>query len=216
MSNYKCVLFDWDGTIVQSLDIWLYCLKKELLKYGYELTDKQIGANYEQFRVRAPSLGIINVDDILQTVYATIDIKMHDVLLNKGVVELLSALKHHDYKIGLVTTSQHSQVQLHIDKFGLGEFFDVVVCGDDVRNQKPNPEPGEFALKTLECLPSETLMVGDSDTDIVFAQNLNVDSVLFHPHRYDTFYDYRKLMALRPTYVVSNLGKIDQLLFANI
>ncbi len=52
MKRYDYILFDWDGTLARTLDIWLEALKAALLKRSYTLSDEEIGADYEVFSKR--------------------------------------------------------------------------------------------------------------------------------------------------------------------
>lgn len=212
MKQYKYALFDWDGTIVKSLDVWLYCLKKQLDDHGYNFNDKDIGANYELFRQHAQSLGVTNVDKIIDLASKNVTQQMHGVDPCDGAKELLITLKVFGIKVALVTTSTHAQVDPLLAKFYLDDKFDAIVCGDDVKQQKPNPESASMALKLLDGNPEHAVMIGDSATDIIFSRNSALDSILFHPRRYSVFYNLTELKELQPTYIVNDLRDVSNLI----
>lgn len=212
MKNYKYALVDWDGTIVNSLDVWLNCLRQALGDFGHQLTDKEIGANYESFRLRSHRLGITNVDRILHEVSRHVEQQMKHVKLCDGAIELLGTLKSSDIKVALVTQSVSAQVNPVISKLRLNDKFDAIVCGDNVRQQKPNPEAAYVALRLLGGTPEHAVMIGDSATDITFSHNAALDSILFHPAHYNIFYNLTELKGLNPTYVVTSLRDINRLL----
>ncbi len=208
VKEYTSVLFDWDGTLAKTLDVWLEALKTPLAKHGHNLTDKQIGANFEIFKRRSTGLGVHNIDVILAEAADLAKTNTKQVELYQDVVNLLTILRDRKKKIGLITTSTHEQVDFLLEKFQLGQFLEVVICGDDVKQQKPNAEPLEKALQLLGCDPASAVLVGDSGTDIKAAANAKVDSILFHPLRHGVFYDIEELKKLNPTYVVGSLQEV--------
>jgi|GEM_PF-6694527 len=70
MKTYDYILFDWDGTIAKTLDIWMEALKEVLEKDGHCLTDEQIGADYGLFRLRFSNLGENVLDRIIDEALA--------------------------------------------------------------------------------------------------------------------------------------------------
>lgn len=212
MKQYDYVLFDWDGTIVKTLDIWMGALQSTLIKRGYAFTDKQVGADYELFKVRFSELGKDTLESLINEALMASNSITPTVQLYESLFEALVLLKQREKRLGVVTTSTHSVIDRLLAKHGLGQLFDAVVCGDNVLHQKPHAEPIEKAISALSAIKSRTVMVGDSDKDIIAARNAGIDSILFYPPEHARFHDIKYLMSLKPTYVLESFREIGRLL----
>lgn len=210
-SEYHYILFDWDGTLVQTLDVWSDALRHSLKRHGYTLSRAQIGADYQKFAERAAGLGItdsVELTAILAEARERIRATENDAALYEGVREVLGDLRAAQKKLGIVTTSIHAQVDRRLREWDIASFFDVVVCGDDVARHKPNAEPVERAMQQLSAARSRTVMVGDSTNDIKAAQSAGVASVLYFPPRHARFYQRDELESLHPTWIIERLEEL--------
>jgi pyrophosphatase PpaX len=205
MKEYQYILFDWDGSLARTLDIWLAALKTPLEKRGHLFSDKQVGANFTAFRERMAALGVTDIDAILAEAQVITEHEVPNVELYPDVLATLQALHRSGKKLGLVTTSQHYQIDALLKKYHLQALLDAVICGDDVTHHKPHPQSIEQALKQLGGTRDQAIMVGDSGSDIAAANNAGVDSVLFFPPTHATFYDKEALNKLHPTYTIESL-----------
>jgi HAD superfamily hydrolase (TIGR01509 family) len=98
----------------------------------------------------------------------------YGAVLISGVLETFQALKAHGFKTALATTDSHKRAQESLDKLNTGEYFDVVLGADDVEKGKPAPEMIWKACELTRCSPEDTIMVGDSATDMVMGKNARV------------------------------------------
>lgn len=212
MKTYDYILFDWDGTIAKTLDIWMEALRETLERSGYSLTDEQIGADYELFRSRFGHIGTDDIDRIIDEALLLSNENLPSVKLYEGHLEAISALKQAGKQLGVVTTSAHSAIDQLLSKHAMTELFDVLVGGDDVLNQKPHAEPINRAINELSAVKPRTIMVGDSDKDIISARNAGIDSILFYPPAHSRFHDITYLRSLKPTYVVGSFQELSSLL----
>lgn len=208
MKQYKYILLDWDGNLARTLDIWLAALRTSLKKRGHNFTDEQIGANFTVFQERMNALGIQDVDAMIIEADRAATKDAPYVELYPDAMITLEALHKAGKKVALVTTSRHNQVDQLLEKHKIQDFFDAVVCGDDVSNHKPHAEPLERAIKLLGGNIHEAVMVGDSESDVLGAANAGVDSILFFPPEHARFYDIEKLKQLKPTYVIANFSQL--------
>lgn len=213
MRTYDCILFDWDGTIAKTLDIWHEALKVALKAQGIELSSAKVGANFSELASYLEQQGYNNADEIIQHASRVSEQNIPLVELYAGSVRLLKFLKKHGKRIALVTTSAHKQIDALLEKNNLTHIFDVVVCGDDVEQVKPNPEPLLKAVALLGADAKHTLMVGDSSADIVAAKAANIDVALFYPEgHHNLFYDLDELRKLSPEYVCNNLADLERII----
>lgn len=100
-----------------------------------------------------------------------------DTSLLPGVSEVLKALKRMNLKIGLFTLSGDKAARHVLQRFKLGDFFGVAIPRNKVNYVKPNPEHLGMALKVLDVLPEETVVVGDSKVDMESARELKAVAV---------------------------------------
>jgi len=97
--------------------------------------------------------------------------------LSSGAIETLKTLKQMGLKMGICTTNSEKSVRYILNRFRISEFFDVVVTRNSVKQVKPNPEHLEVALKALNVVPEESVLVGDSGTDMLCARDLKAIAV---------------------------------------
>ena len=209
LDKYDYILFDWDGTLVKSLDRWHGALKQSLEDHGYELSAKDIGANYQLFSERALSLAINNADEVINDAYKYLESLPQTPTLSQGAKDVLKKLQAAGKKLAVVTTSTHRQIDEPLKTIGVDLLFDVVVCADDVTNLKPHPEPIELALSKLGGEPNRAIMIGDSSADILAAKAAGIDSILYFPKSHMVYYERKNLKDLEPTYTVSSMSELN-------
>jgi pyrophosphatase PpaX len=167
--RYPTVLFDFDGTLVDSGAIILSSFKhaaRTVLERDVE--EEQIAALiggsalHDQMRVLDPS----RVDDLVR-VYREHNRPLHDELeAFDGVEELIAALAAQGRKLGIVTAKGRATVELAFAVVPLERYFGAVVTADMTERHKPDPEPVLKALELLGSEPAEAAFVGDSPYDV--------------------------------------------------
>ncbi len=168
------LLFDLDGTLIDTNDLIIESFLHTLdhyypEQYGREDILTFLGPPlYDTFVKMDES----RVDEMI-THYRDFNMTNHDKLVKEfdGVYETVKALHEKGLKLGIVTTKMRQTVVMGLKLTGLDQFFDVVVCLDDVTNAKPDPEPIHLALRQLGSTPDEAIMVGDNYHDILAGKN---------------------------------------------
>ncbi|MNJ33358.1 Pyrophosphatase PpaX [compost metagenome] len=167
------VLFDLDGTIVDTNELIIASFQHVLDKHKQPRTREQIipymGMTLEQ-QFQAFS-GWQDVAELV-TDYRSYNTIHHDTMV-KGfphVDEVISALKDKGIKLGIVTTKIRPSTMRVLELFGLLKYMDAIVTVQDVTHPKPHPEPVLKAIEQLNADPKRTIMVGDSPADIKSAQ----------------------------------------------
>jgi len=94
-----------------------------------------------------------------------------------GTVETLKALRGMGLKIGLCTINSEKSMNYILKRFGIADFFDVTVPRNKVNHFKPHPEHLEAALKALGASARDTVVIGDSSTDMQSARELKAIAV---------------------------------------
>ena len=95
--------------------------------------------------------------------------------LYHDALDMISSLREKGCLIGIVTTKFHYRIDQILAKYNAADMIDVIVGGEDVKSEKPDPQGLVFAMKSLGVSNSDTLYVGDSRTDSLTALNAGVD-----------------------------------------
>lgn len=212
IKKYKYILFDWDGTLAKTLDVWLNAYKEVALELDIDLSafdDKEVveiffgkqGEGYKKF-------GIENIDEVYEKVKSIVDIKVKSVDSYNYVNETLEKMKNNGVKMALHTTSNRNLLYPAITNLNLEKYFEIILTKDDVINPKPDPEVIEKELKYLGANKDECLIVGDSDKDIITGKNAGIDTCLFYPEENEKFYKKEDLLKEKPNYNIRNLIEI--------
>ncbi|HZQ03496.1 MAG TPA: HAD family hydrolase [Gaiellaceae bacterium] len=171
--RYPVVLFDLDGTVVDSGGIILASMRhatRTVLER--EIPDAELmaavgGPGLEaQMRAFAPE----RVDELVR-VYREHNEPLHEQLeCCAGMDDVLVRLKEEGRQLGLVSAKRRRTVELAFAQVPLGHLFDVVVGGDETERQKPAPDPLLLALGRLGAGAAEAAYVGDSPYDMEAAR----------------------------------------------
>lgn len=167
-SALRAVLFDMDGTLIDSEKLWTIALQEVARDLGGELSDG----------TRAAMVGtdlVSSVQMLLDDIGVTADLDVAKRLLVSaaaeqfagelawlpGARELLTAVRQAGLATALVTSTHRNLVSRALETIGR-ENFDVLVCGDDVMNTKPDPEPYLMALAALDLPARDAVAIEDS------------------------------------------------------
>ena len=169
MIRYPVVLFDLDGTVVDSGPIILASMRhatREVL--GTEHTDDELMQAVGGPGLEA-QLSVFGPDDVdeLVRVYRAHNEPLHDTLeAFAGMEDVLVRLRAEGRRLGVVTAKRRSTVELAFASVPLGHLFETVVGGDETEKHKPDPEPLLLAAERMGVDPSQAAYVGDSPFDV--------------------------------------------------
>ncbi len=203
MDDYQAYLFDWDGTLVKTLDLHLSVRRKVLEKHGLHISYEEAVASLGKLDQALEEWGFDvkvvggEMDDLVTNELPNVD-------LYPGAADMLKRLKNAGKKTALITTSWRSFTTDVLERNNLRDYIDVIIAADDVSHVKPHPEALLRAMETLGVSPDKTLMLGDGDKDLLAAKNANVDSLLFYPDSSKLIYDKSYLTSLGPKYTIDS------------
>ncbi len=179
---YKAVLFDFDYTLGDSTNGIVLSVNYALENLGHmERTAEEIKPTIglslkDTFRTLTGNNGENDAAAFAKLFRERADAVMTDnTILYGGAVETLSELKRRGIMTGIVTTKYHYRIEAILRKFGAEDLIGVIVGGEDVRREKPEPEGLLKAADTLGAGKREVLYVGDSHIDARTAQSAGVD-----------------------------------------
>ncbi len=183
MSNpYQLIVFDWEGTISDTLGLILHTVAAEAHHLGFGDIDPYQARQYvdlglvQALRKVLPHLSLGQHEQLLQAVQRAMVTRPTEVCLIPGAREIIQQM--HDAHIDLAIASNKGQHSLAraLHSTGLDTLFKVTRCAGQV-SAKPNPQMLEEIMDEFGQKPSTTLMIGDSTTDIEMAKSINVAAI---------------------------------------
>lgn len=203
---FSVVLFDLDGVLVDSVEVWYKTFNKALESVGKESVSRDLFFNdifgestQEDISRFFPGFTEVELFELYGKFFWECigDVKVFD-----GVKPVLDKLKTAGLKTALVTNSQRDIAEEILGNTGLAKYFDVVVAGDDVDSGKPDPAMINLALEKLGLDPSDALFVGDTVWDIEAGQAAGVYTVGLRvdggSHRVEDLGKLHALLRLQP------------------
>ncbi|MFJ7831992.1 pyrophosphatase PpaX [Peribacillus sp. NPDC097264] len=173
-SKITTLLFDLDGTLINTNELIIASFTETLNHYypGQFKREDIIPFIGPTLVDTFTSIDPERADEMIAR-YREHNWKNHDMLVTQfdGVFETVQTLKQSGYKLAVVTTKKRDIVERGLRLSKLDQFFDVVVTLDEVKHAKPDPEPLLKALKQLDSIPEEAVMIGDSHHDILGGKN---------------------------------------------
>ncbi len=169
----QAVLWDMDGTLVDSEKVWAEVQIELLGSLGAIWTMEDcvnlIGSDLRDavkvWMSRIPS-GLITAEELAERMFrAVIDALKQEVEFRPGAVELLQALRKEDVPCALVSASYRLMIDAVMSHLP-PDLFDVIVAGDEVTNGKPHPEPYLTAARELGVDPTQCVVIEDSNTGV--------------------------------------------------
>jgi len=181
MAKYKAILFDVDGTLLDTKEFVFQAFKHAMkLHYDREITweDDLTPLMGKMLDVMFQRLTGENDVDRLITTYRDFQSKnLHLSNPYKDTKYTLEKLKQSGFKLAAVSSRSSENVQTTLELAGIMEYLDVIITGDIVKNPKPDPEPVRLALTRLGVEPEFAVMVGDTDVDILAGKSAGVSTI---------------------------------------
>lgn len=172
MSQLQGLLFDADGTLIDTHDIILTSMRFTVNDlYGFARSDQELMAGvgtplYDQM------LAFANGDaakaEAMVAAYREHNDSIHDqgVKAFPGTKDALERLQAAGYRMGVVTSKRHKMAEQGLELTGISSFFEFVIGSDDWPEHKPDPGPVLHGCNLLNLLPSQCAYIGDSPYDI--------------------------------------------------
>jgi pyrophosphatase PpaX len=178
--TYPVVLFDLDGTVIDSGGIILASMRhasREVL--GRVIADAELmqAVGGPGLEAQMAALDPERVDELV-SVYRAHNEPLHEELVCcAGMEHALERLKADGRRLGVVTAKRRSTAELAFEHVPLGHLFETIVGGDETERHKPDPEPLLLAAERLGAWPADIVYVGDSPFDIRAAKAAGMGSV---------------------------------------
>jgi len=184
IENYKTFIFDFDYTLADSSRGILICFRNVLNRHNHlNITDDAIKRTIGKTLDESFSIltGITNPDELIdlrkEYVLEANHYMSDNTFLFPHTKAMLNRLKENGIRIGIISTKYRYRIIEFLDLNFPANYFDIIIGGEDVTNNKPHPEGLNAAIHKLGCTKEETLYVGDSIIDAETAMRANVDFI---------------------------------------
>ncbi|TLM76875.1 HAD family hydrolase [Microbulbifer harenosus] len=180
----RAILFDHDGTLVNSEPVHYRIWAQVLQRYGFTLTEQQYKACYAGVPTPASAVDLVqkfgidvSPDQLAEEKSAATQeyLERQAFPLMPGVEEAISYFYRAGLKLAVVTGASASGAQTTLRTNNFNDYFTVVVSGDDVRASKPAPDCYILALQRLGVSAAECLAIEDTQHGLEAAFRAGID-----------------------------------------
>ncbi len=187
MKPFPLLVFDWDGTLVDSI---------ERIVTSLQHASKQ-AADIHIDETQARDVIGLGLNEAISKLHPELDAQLHATKLNNiadayrqhylydntvpaplfaGVSDLLDELRENGFTLAISTGKSRVGLEQSIDEHQLADYFATTRCAGENKS-KPHPEMLHEILDELNFAASQTLMIGDSEHDLKMANNANVQCI---------------------------------------
>ena len=180
MEGITTILFDIDGTVLDTRDFVINAVEHALSTQGYKVPERSdiavhIGKSFDDLYYL-----LTGEKDSEKLKNLHRNFQLNNYHLSRpfpNTIKVLNNLKEKGYKIGAVTSRRREGVCRTLVDANILDLFDVVISVDDVKELKPDPEPLFKALENLKETPERAVMIGDSNVDIEAGKNAGTKTI---------------------------------------
>ena len=206
---YRLVVFDWEGTLGDTLGHVLTTLHAEAKRLQFGELDVPSARRYvmlglvKMIKKVFPDLNLYQQEQLLQAVQRVLYTTTADGHLFPGAMHVVQEMHQEGIDLAIATNRGAQSLKRALHESGLSEYFKVTRSAGQ-SPPKPCPQMIEEIMEVFGVSPSETLMIGDSLTDIEMSELAGVDAIgvdFYHQHKAEllasgalqVFDDYMKL-----------------------
>lgn len=209
ITNYENIIFDFNGTIINDLDLCINILNYMLESKGYQKVTKERYLDIFTFPIieyyklagfdfNKHSFEELSIEFINMYQKASLECSLYD-----GVIELLENLKKVNKRIILLSASQIDNLTEQVNHFQINNYFDAILGLDNI-HAKSKIEIAEKYFNNNNIDLSKTIILGDTIHDAEVAEKLKIDSILIA----DGHQSYQRLIKHKKE-VVKNIKQLE-------
>lgn len=182
----KAIIFDFDGTIIDTETAWYIAFRDAYKEHGVDLTLEKysecLGTSLHAFNpytyLSTHHNIPIDLDEFRKAIQNTHTAMMEKESIRPGILTYLQAAKASGLKIGLATSSELAWIEKFVDLLGIRDYFDCFCTADSVKNVKPDPELYLQALDRLGVKANEAIAIEDSPNGAKAAVKAGIHTVV--------------------------------------
>ncbi len=183
------IIFDKDGTLIDSESVWFEAYDRLLQPYGLRHTAERhgrlMGASADsciaQLRAEFPQLRIAKSD-----LFAEFRVVRDErgIVPMPGAIELLTRLRDRGITLGLATSAKREDTNTELDALGWRHYFSAIVTADDVMHHKPHPEIYLRAAELLHAVPATCIAIEDGIHGVRSAHAAGMKTIFIRDERF--------------------------------
>ena len=210
MKNYDLIVFDWDGTIMDSTAVIVRSIQQAARDLGLPVPADSIASHViglglsDALSMAVPQLQRADYPRMVERYVAHWRTHEDDLVLFPGVRDLLTELRQRQYLLAVATGKSRAGLDRSLAHGTLADAFDWTRCADETRS-KPHPQMLFELMERFAVPPERTLMIGDTTHDSQMATNAGVPAVSVtygaHPRA--------QLETLAPRVVVDSVAELS-------
>lgn len=214
MNDVKGLLFDGDGTLIDTYDMILRSMRKTLNDgEGMNWSDAElmvgVGTPLLDQMLHFTQSDVPRAERLVDEYRAHND-SIHDAGIRafEGTAEVLERFRAAGIPMGVVTSKRHELAERGFRLTGIFDFFDVFIAADDWPEHKPKPGPILHACDLLDLAPAQCFYIGDSPYDIQAGNAAGCRTVAVSWGMFSA----EALAAEHPTFMIDSLSELADML----
>lgn len=214
MNTIRAVLFDFDGTLADTMEPIKQSFRGAVSDLGiplpfYKDYDARMASAMEEIFASLPGMDAARVSEAIRLYQKRYEKQSPSLAAPfPGVTEALGALWSAGVKMAIATNEIRKNLDNLVRSFGIGSYFTGAMCSDEVSIPKPDPEMALKLLRLLDVRPDEAIMVGDSALDMEMGASAGcyTCAVTYGSH------SEKALAALAPHWIIRDIRELPDIL----
>ena len=217
MKTYKGIIFDLDGTLLDTIEDLRDSVNDVMKIYGWKEHDtkackQMVGNGFRKLIKRAlpedKQKNELFIDEAVNQFSKAYQKRyLNKTIPYEGILKLLESLEEKGIKIAVVTNKPHKSAVKMVETLFGKDYFDLITGSKDDTPRKPNPATTKQTLQKLGCKAGEAIFFGDSDVDIETAKNADIEAIACSWG----FRSFESLLAKSPSAIIDEPKYISKL-----
>lgn len=181
----QAIIFDFDGLIVDTetptYQVWKEAFERYELELPLSVWSDCIGKGDEDnpLRYLEESIGEpVDREEFVAAINVRRAALVSDAPPLPGAVETIRAAHEQGYRLAIASSSPHGWVDPQLDRLGVTQLFESILCEEDVAETKPSPEIFLLTLKRLDIMPESAIVLEDSPNGVMAAKQADLFTIV--------------------------------------